>query len=600
MTRSGKPDQTDMQNALRLARAGRLADAESCLGHILSRAPNSITALMNMGGIYAAQGRFVEAADCCRRTLELDPNLPVAHYNLASALGEQGLIEAAIDSYREALRLDPKHSDALNNLGNLLRNTGRLGMAADCFNRILEMEPGNVAAYNNRGTVEKDMGLLSEAMASARKAWELEPASHRAASNLLSILNYVPDLAPVVVYEKHRDWARSLEKMVGAHLSHANTPDPDRQLKIGYVSPDFREHSISYFFTPLLMHHDPAQFKTFCYALTPSTDKVARKLQGLAHHWRPIHGLEDAQIIAAIQADGIDILVDLAGHTGDNRLPIFARRPAPVQVSYLGYPNTTGLRTIDYRLTDQWADPLGASESFHAEQLIRLPGGFLCYLPPEDAPPVGPLPSEAAGHITFGSFNYAGKITTAVIAVWSDLLRRVPDSMLLFKNRSFGDSGVRDRYIRLFAEHGIDKRRLILTGMINSRADHLALYNKIDIALDPFPYNGTTTTCEALWMGVPVIVLQGGTHSGRVGASLLYQIGMGEWIGATVDEYIDIAADLAANTARRLELRADLRARLKDSPLCDHAGFTRSVERIYREIWLAWCRQQSANPRDAR
>ncbi|MEE8429246.1 MAG: tetratricopeptide repeat protein, partial [Gammaproteobacteria bacterium] len=367
MSRSGKPDQAEKQQAMRFARAGRLADArlifanicqrdpndldawlnlaslnlqlgapgdaESCLVHILSRDPNSVAALMNMGGLYAAQGRFVEAADYCRRTLELDPDLPVAHYNLANALGEQGLIEAAIDSYREALRLDPDHSDSLNNLGNLLRNTGRLGMAADCFNRILEMEPGNAAAYNNRGTVEKDMGLLSEAMASARKAWELEPASHQAASNLLSILNYVPDLAPVVVYEKHRDWARSLEKMVDAHPRHANTPDPDRQLKIGYVSPDFREHSISYFFTPLLMHHDPTRFKTFCYALTPSTDGVARKLQGLAHHWRPIHGLKDAQITAAIQADGVDILVDLAGHTGGNRLPVFAHRPAPVQLS---------------------------------------------------------------------------------------------------------------------------------------------------------------------------------------------------------------------------------------------------------------------------
>jgi predicted O-linked N-acetylglucosamine transferase (SPINDLY family) len=323
----------------------------------------------------------------------------------------------------------------------------------------------------------------------------------------------------------------------------------------------------------------------YCYSDVKSSDVVTDEIKRLADHWRPISGQPDAAVADQIRKDGIDILVDLAGHTAGNRLPVFARKPAPVQVTWLGYPNTTGMPVIDYRLTDEIADPQGEADQYHSETLIRLPDGFLCYDAPDNVPDVSGLRARKTGRITFGSFNNLPKINEEVIRLWSRLLHNVPNSCLLLKSKQLADEPTRQRFLELFSATGIGSERIKLLPRTPSTAGHLALYHQIDIALDPFPYNGTTTTCEALWMGVPVITLRGNRHSGRVGASILTRIGLQEMIAESEGQYVQIGMKLAENIDRLEQLRSQMRQRMKTSPLCDGKCFARTMENTFRNIW---------------
>jgi predicted O-linked N-acetylglucosamine transferase (SPINDLY family) len=359
-------------------------------------------------------------------------------------------------------------------------------------------------------------------------------------------------------------------------------------LHIGYVSPDFRAHSVAFFFEPLLEKHSKSSFRIFCYSDVMRPDFVTRRLQPLASVWRDVRHLSDKQLAAQIQADGIDILVDLAGHTAGNRMSVFTRRPAPVQVSWLGYPNTTGLSAMDYRLTDSWADPPGETESLHTETLVRLPGGFLCYDPHNDSVTES-VSRDENGPITFGSFNNLAKVTPEVISVWSALLTQVPDARLLLKTKPLRDEAVREHVYSLFREQGIARDRVELTGWVPGRGDHLGLYSRVDIGLDTFPYNGTTTTCEALWMGVPVITLAGHVHAGRVGVGLLSQVGLTELIARDRADYVALAGQLAGDRDRLAALHGGLRTRVSASALCDARAFAGHVEAAYRNMWRAAC-----------
>jgi predicted O-linked N-acetylglucosamine transferase (SPINDLY family) len=370
-----------------------------------------------------------------------------------------------------------------------------------------------------------------------------------------------------------------------------NQPDPERRLKIGYVSPDFRTHSVAYFFEGLLRWHDNKVVETFCYALTPHKDETTERLQQQASVWRDVSTLDDAALVKQARADGIDILVDLAGHTARNRLTVFAARAAPVQMTYLGYPSTTGLSRMDYRLTDERADPPG-EEAFHSERLVRLPGCFLCYQPPLRSPSVAGAPMVHNGYITFGSFNNLAKINANVVALWSEILQAVPGSRLLIKNPSLTDGVTAERYRAMFDTHGISSDRTELLGLVPDPQAHLDTYRRIDIALDTFPYNGTTTTCEALYMGVPVITLAGQAHAGRVGLSILGNLGLDELIARSPDDYVSCAASLATNQERICDLRNTLRERLLTSAICDADSFARKVEQAFRQIWHDWCSTQ--------
>jgi predicted O-linked N-acetylglucosamine transferase (SPINDLY family) len=363
-----------------------------------------------------------------------------------------------------------------------------------------------------------------------------------------------------------------------------------RRLRIGYVSPDFRRHSVSYFIEPILEAHDRSQFEVFCYADELHSDEVTRRLRGLADHWRNIASLDDEQLAQRVREDGIDILIDLAGHTEHNRLLAFARRPAPVQMTYLGYPNTTAMPAIQYRITDAVCDPQGSAKRWHVEELLRVPGCFLCYRMPADMPEVHPLPAGESGPITFGSFNNFLKVSDSALIFWERMMKEVAGSRLMLKFRSLSDRGTRERVLARLERHGIAPERVELLGYEMDFWQHLELYRRMDIALDPFPYNGTTTTCEALAMGVPVVCLAGEVHAARVGASLMHAVGLDELVARTLGEYVRIATGLASDRARLRAMRSGLRARLAASALTDAVGTTRRIEALYRSAWVEWCR----------
>ena len=366
------------------------------------------------------------------------------------------------------------------------------------------------------------------------------------------------------------------------------TRNPDRTLRIGYLSADLYEHSVTFFFEPVLSSHDTACFETICYSSSAHTDAVTGRLRASASRWRDISLMNPMKIAETIREDGIDILVDLSGHTAGNSLPVFALRPAPVQVTWLGYPNTTGLAAMDYRITDEYADPAG-EDAFYTETLLRLSGCFLCYRPPADAPVVTPLPAGDSGQVTYGSFNNMAKITDKVVALWARVLQATPGSRLILKNQSLTDPETREYLHGQFTQHGIDTARIVMHGRMPSTADHLALYGQIDIALDTFPYNGTTTTCEAMWMGVPTMVLAGNRHAGRVGVELLHAADMSDWIADSPDEYVRKSTAFASDRAGLAEFRANLREKLRTSILLNATAFTGKLEDACRNVWKKWC-----------
>ena len=379
--------------------------------------------------------------------------------------------------------------------------------------------------------------------------------------------------------------ARPLAKQVRAY---ENTRDSERRLRVGYVSADFFTHPAAYFFEPLLAAHDRTNLEIFCYSAGARSDETTNRLREIAGAWRSIVGMNDETVARIIEADAIDILVDLSGHTAGNRLLVFARKPAPVQATYLGSLTTTGLTAIDYKLTDRFLTPDGTAERF-SEELVRLPHCFVCYQPPHGAPPVAALPSSKGGRVTFGSFNNLTKVMPEVVALWSRILRALPETKIILKDRTLADPAQCARYLGLFAENGVEAGRVELLPR-TTMADYLAVYDRVDIAFDPFPYNGCTTTCDALWMGVPVITLAGAMSYSRFGVSLLSNLGLDELIAATPDKYVEKAVALANDRKRLMVLRSELRSRMAASPLCDAKAFAKGIEEAYRRMWRRWCK----------
>ena len=587
--RPGYPEAySNLGNALR--DLDQLGEAVAAYRHAIAVKPDMPEAHSNLGNVLRERGQPDEAIAACRYAILLKPDFPEAHYNLGNALQAKGRFEEAIVAYRQAVALRPEYAEAHNNLGAALKETGRLGDAITAFRRAIALRPGLGQTYGNLGNTLWEQGMLDEAAAAYRQGVSLNPELPELGSNLLFGLNYPPGLDAGAVADEHRRWGhRHGEPLLALIEPHGNDANAERPLRIGYVSPDFRSHSVAFFLEGLLSCHAPAQVEVFCYASVARPDSVTDRLRALVPHWRDIARMSDEEAARAIRSDGIDILVDLAGHTADNRLPVFARKPAPIQVTWLGYSNTTGLTAMDYRLTDGIADPPAATEHLHTERLIRLPDCAWCYRADGNAPPVSPLPVLQAGHITFGCFNAAPKITIPQLILWAGILRAVPDSRIIAKNRSFQDAAARQRVQSVLENEGIAPQRIDLAGYVPELAIHLGAYARVDIALDTFPYHGTTTTCEALWMGVPVVTLAGKTHASRVGASLLTTIGLRELIASTPEEYTQVATRLAADHPRLAELRHTMRERMRSSPLMDAPGFARRVECAYRDMWRRWC-----------
>ena len=502
----------------------------------------AVAAAFDEGLAHYRAGRLGQAEVSCRRVLAVEPDHSRALHLLGVLDNRANRFERAEALIRRAIEVDPAVGEFHNSLGIALSARGKITDAVEAHRRALNLKSGFADAHNNLGLALLSQGNVDGAISEYRRAVEISPDHALANSNLLFCLNYRPIGDRDSTFTAHRNWAaRQEDRFREGRLSHANPPDPDRRLRVGYVSPDLRTHSVAYFFEALLAAHDRARVDVVCYADTPLRDGTTQRLRDRADAWRDVCDNSDTRVAERIREDCIDILVDLTGHTGRNRLLVFARKPAPVQVSFIGYCNTTGLACMDYRLTDAVADPDGA-EAFHSESLVRLPRCFLCYTPEARTPPVGSLPARRTGHVTFGSFNNLAKTTPEVVAVWSKVLNSVPDARILLKSRALHDASVRRRYLSLFAEYGIGKDRVELAERTGSKLAHLALYGRLDIALDPFPYNGTTTTCEAVWMGVPVVTLAGEAHAGRVGASLLSAIGAEGLIAESVGWFRKAAA----------------------------------------------------------
>lgn len=443
--------------------------------------------------------------------------------------------------------------------------------------------------YASLAQILRERGRIAESIEQQRKAVALSPDDAAMHSRLLLDLNYLAGLDVNECAREHRLFGERFGLPVDKFAPHLNDRDPNRRLRVGYVSADFRAHSIAFFLEPLFSGHDKSQFEVVCYAGVARPDVMTERLRALADLWHEVVNLDDNLLTELIRSDGVDILVDLAGHTAGNRLTVFGRKPAPVQVTWLGYPNTTGLREMDYRLTDEWADPRGTSDARYTETLVRMPRGFLCYKPFDDCPEPRTPPSLINRYVTFGCFNNRAKINEKVLDAWCSILTDIPDARMLLKSSNARGNLLREQLVPEFVSRGIDAERVEILDHAPNLREHLALYDRVDIALDTFPYNGTTTTCEALRMGVPVITLAGDRHAGRVGISMLHSVGLDELIAASVDKYRRLTVELARAPARLAEYRCALRGRLHHSPLTEATGFARSMEAVFRDMWRKWC-----------
>lgn len=591
------PRNTDALHLLGViaSQAGKYETAIELIDRALALKPDFAEALSNRGNALQELRRYAEAVASYDRALSIKPGIAVALSNRGNALKALGRLDEALASFDQALALRPDYAEALFNRGTALEELAQLDAAVAAYERAIAARPDYAEAYCNRGNALTALGKPEAAVASYRKALALRPDYAEAHSNLLLALNYVSGLPPAEIYAAHRAFARWAARDV-APGPHGNAPDPERRLRVGYVSGDFRAHAVAQFIEPVLALHDRARYEVFCYYNFPSGDAATARIRGHADRWHEVFALSDQALAQLVRADAIDILVDLSGHTGYNRLRVFACKPAPVQITWLGYLNTTGLDSMDYRISDGQASPPSLLDAFHSEKLLRLPHSQWHYQPPPDAPDVAPPPRAQTGVVTFAAFTNLAKIGPTVIELWCRLLARVAGSRLFIVGRGAG--AMRDEYVARFTRHGARPDQIEL-GDLASFQNYLALHHQADIMLDTFPYSGGTTTCHALWMGVPVITLAGDTAPSRGGASLLNAVGLAEFVAQTPQRYLEIASALALDPPRLAALRAGMRARMAASPLMDSQGFTRDLEQAYRSAWRAWCGRPRA-PEPAR
>jgi predicted O-linked N-acetylglucosamine transferase (SPINDLY family) len=572
-------DEVTFKLAKLYALVNRPDDALPLLKRINPQSPCYADALYMCGMILGDRRDFAGGADCLTLLLERDDSRVECYNNLARFLMELDRPGEAQQYLQKSMQISPDCAETHLFLGNLFSRYWQLKEAREQFQRVIELQADHAGVYNNLSGIAILERNIDEALSLLRTALELQPDYQIAADNLLFNLNYSDQYSPEQISKEHFRLAD-----IYSAEAHEQPPHHHRfgnKIRVGYISGDFRSHSVAFFLEPVLRNHNRDEYDIFCYDMVSSPDETTRRMMGLGWEWRPVYGLSDRTVADQILSDGIDILVDLSGHTQGNRLGVFALRPAPVQVTWLGYPNTTGLKQINFRLTDEWADPPGQNDHLYSESLVRLPQSFICYAPPASAPQESPL---STGPIIYCCFNNHAKISDTILRLWAKILHAVPGSNLLLKNGSMGNAYIASDFRKQFSAFGIDPLRLILENYTMSREEHLQRYGSCHIALDTFPYNGTTTTCEALWMGMPVITLAGTTHASRVGASILINSGLHELIAHTADHYVEVAVTLALDTERLLKYRRTLREQLSCSSLTDAVRFTHDLETVYRKL----------------
>jgi len=586
-----RPECPEALNSLgnALAGLGRLDEAQDAFLRALKICPGMADAASNLGRLLYSLGKLDEAERYLQQAVEGNPH----HYHSLNNLGlihrHRGRYERAIDCYSRALEIQPNSPEILVNLGNVLRQASRFEEALDSLTQATQLRPDHANSWCALGLVQQDLGRNDEALQSLRRAVELDPQDARAGSNLLFFLNLRSDLTREQVFEEHRQWGQWQKRDDPAPV-FANPVEPDRRLRVGYVSPDLRQHALVSFFEPVLAGYDREAFEVTCYAEVAVEDQQTAMLRSLADRWRSTRGLSDAQVADQIRDDGIDILVDLAGHTANNRLPVFARKPAPIQISAFGYPNTTGLDAVDYYITDPLLVP-SEEDRFFTEQVVRLPNGGHCWKPPAAAPEIAPPPVLKNGFITFGSMHRLDKLTDATLDLWARVLHSQPNARLLIFRDSLGQSpAIRAAIWQRLKQRGVCDDQVDLGWEFEGT--HLTIYNSIDILLEVLPWGGGTTTYESLWMGVPIPGIDGDGFSRSAAVVALGRLGLTDLLASTQEEYIEVVGALSSDPDRLARLRRELRDSMRKT-VCDSARYVRELEEAYRDMWRKWCRHSS-------
>lgn len=559
---------------------GRYEEAVAAFLGLLQCSPGYAEGYHVLGITYARLGQTEHALAAYESALRLQPEHPAALNNLGVALRERGRLPAAIESYRRALQLAPDLPEAHCNLGVALKDLGRLDEARQELERAIELKPDYADAGNGLANILKDQARPDEALAQFRRALEWAPGNAALHSNLICMLHYHPEQSAVAMGAEQQRWNEKFcVPLRGRIRPHGNDRGPDRRLRIGYVSADFRDHVVGNYLLPLLRHHDPAAFETFAYSGVLRPDRVTEMIRPLMHHWRDVAGLNDEALAALIRRDEVDILVDLSQHLSGNRLLVFARQPAPVQVSFAGYPESTGVETIRHRVSDRFLEPKAEGDQ------ILLVDTFMCYEPRESGLEPNALPAGENGRVTFGNLNNFCKVNEPALRTWARVLVGVKDSRLVFLSPQ---GSHRQQTIEFLGRAGVEAERVEFFEP-RPRRQYLELYQQVDIALDPFPYNGHTTSLDALWMGVPVVSLAGERAVARAGLSQLTHLGLPELVACDAEAYAQIAVQLAHDLPRLRELRRTLRPRMEASTLMDAPRFARQMENAFRRIWRQWC-----------
>jgi predicted O-linked N-acetylglucosamine transferase (SPINDLY family) len=592
---------------------GRHELAVEWIGRALTVAPQNTAAYSNLGEAYRCLHRLGEAIACYRRAIQLQPQFADAHNNLGNALWSVGQLDEAILECRRALQLQPVYPEALYNLGNALRDRGQTDDAIAAYLRALEIRPDYFMAFNNLGNAYWDQGRVEEAIGAYRRALAGQPEGSGIHSNLVMALHYLPGDQSALIAAEQQSWNRKFgDPLKGEVPSYVNDRLPNRRLRIGYVSPDLRDHVTGRNLLPLFRHHNHDHFEIFCYSGVLRPDAMTEDFRRQSDHWKDTFGVSDETLATTIRSDQIDILVDLSQHGGGNRLPVFARKPAPLQISFAGYPEATGVEAIAYRLSDRWlegqmqnagwriqdacsllAPTITATQPapriLHPASFCYLLDSFWCYDSCGIDCPVNSLPAYGSGFVTFGSLNTFRKINEPVLRLWAQVLLRVTHSRLVLLSP---EGRHRERPLTILAQEGLPADRVEFVTP-RPRSEYLALYHRLDIVLDPFPYQGHTSSLDALWMGVPVVTLTGPRPVSRAGLSHLSNLGLAELVADSADAYRRIAVELAQDLPRLATLRASLRSRMQNSVLMNGLHFARQIETAYRSLWQDWCSETS-------
>ncbi|MDZ4254079.1 MAG: tetratricopeptide repeat protein [Sulfuritalea sp.] len=600
---------------------GRIADSEACYLEALEIEPDCAEAHFKLGNIFSTRGQLTEAAACYRRAIDIAPDYVKAHYNLGNTLRDLSRLAEAETCYRRAVGIDPgytaahnnlgamlmyqaRHDEAetcfrsvlrilpidvvaINNLGLALKELGRFDEAAASYKNVLAIRPDNADAYNNLGVVQKAQGRLAESEASYRRALELMPSFTNAHSNLLLGLNYDPCRSTSYCVEEARRFGKSVSSLADTpYRSWTCAPHPTR-LKVGLVSADLRNHVVGNFLENILCQLDQSRIELIGYPTYHVEDSLTARIRPCFSSWKPIYGLSNKKAANLIHSDGVHLLLDLSGHTGHNRLPVFAWKPAPVQASWLGYFATTGLAEIDYVLADRTGVPEECQHNF-TEEVWYLPDTRLCFSEPKSRISVSSLPALGNGMMTFGCFQHLSKLNNRTLKVWRTILTRLPNARIRFQHGHLNSSSSREELSRCLQDAGIAPDRVTMHGGLEY-SKYLEAYAEVDLVLDTFPFPGGATTCEALWMGVPTLTLSGSTMIQNQGASLLVAAGLPEWIAGNEKDYIHKAVAVASDLESLANLRLRLRQQILASPLFDSKRFARNFADA---LWEMWQRRQ--------